>query len=128
MYKYARQGGASHSTHERPGDTRAKNLAFTRYCNCQYCVVCIAITGGRGETLYCAIVRAMTGWGGVPKQRVGAQRIVLIRAQTPRNKTMSCIGQRPSDEPESSRRRAHKIADQPRGSRPGQPISPSPTC
>jgi len=35
----------------------------------------------------------MTGWGGVPKQRVGAHRIVLIRAQEPRNKTISCIGQ-----------------------------------
>jgi len=72
------------------------NLAFTRYCNCQYCVVCIAITGGTGgrrETLYCAIVRAVTVWGGVPKERVGAQRIVLIRAQRPRHKTISCISQ-----------------------------------
>ena len=68
-------------------------LAFPRYCNCQYCVVYIAITGGRGETLYCAMVRAVTVWGGVPKQRVGAQRIVLIRAQRPRHKTISCIGQ-----------------------------------
>jgi len=39
------------------------------------------------------MVRAVTVWGGVPKQRVGAQRIVLIRAQRPRNKTISCIGQ-----------------------------------
>ena len=70
----------------------SKGLAFTRYCNCQYCVVYIAITGGRGETLYCAIVRAVTVWGGVPVQRVGAQRIVLIRAQRPRHKTISCIG------------------------------------
>jgi len=67
-------------------------LAFTRYCHCKYCVVYIAIMGGRGR-LYCAIVWAMTGWGGVPKQRVGAQRIVLIRAQRPRNKTISFIGQ-----------------------------------
>jgi len=29
----------------------------------------------------------------VPKQRVGVRRIVLIRAQTPRNKTISCICQ-----------------------------------
>jgi len=29
----------------------------------------------------------------VPKQEVGAQRIVLIRAHKPRNKTLSCIGQ-----------------------------------
>ena len=48
-------------------------FAFTRYCNCQYCVVYIAITGGRRETSYCAIVRAMKGWSGVPKQRTGAQ-------------------------------------------------------
>jgi len=68
-------------------------VAFTRYCHCQYCVVYIAITRCRGQTLYCAIVWAMTGWGGVPTQRVGAQRIVLIRAQRPINKTLSCIGQ-----------------------------------
>jgi len=35
----------------------------------------------------------MTGWGGVAKQRVSAQRIVLIRAQELRDKTISCIGQ-----------------------------------
>jgi len=35
----------------------------------------------------------MTGCGGVPKQRVGAQRMVLIRTQKPKNKTISCIGQ-----------------------------------
>jgi len=45
-------------------------LAFTRYYHCQYWMGYIAITGGRGETLHCAIVWAMTGWGGVPKQRV----------------------------------------------------------
>jgi len=61
-------------------------LAFTRYCKCQYYVVYIAITGGRGETLYCAIVRAVTGRGGVSKHRVGAQRIVLIREKIPETK------------------------------------------
>jgi len=71
----------------------SRRLAFTRYCHCQYCVVCIAITGGRGETLCCAIVCAMTGWGGVPNQRVRTRRIVLIRAQRPRHKTISCLGQ-----------------------------------
>jgi len=70
-------------------------LAFTRYCHCQYCVVYIAIMGCRWETLYCAILWAMTGWDGVPKQRVGAQRMVLIRAQKPKNKTIPCIGQVP---------------------------------
>ena len=29
----------------------------------------------------------------MPKQRVGVQRIVLIRVQKPRNKPISCIGQ-----------------------------------
>ena len=29
----------------------------------------------------------------MPQQRVGAQRIVLIRAHKPRNKILSCIGQ-----------------------------------
>jgi len=67
-------------------------LAFTRYCHCQYCVVYIAITGGRGQTLLPNSV-GDDGWGGVPKQRVGAQRMVLIRAQEPINKTISCIGQ-----------------------------------
>jgi len=42
--------------------------------------------GGRGGTLYWAIVWAMTGWGGVPKQRVGAQRIVSIRDKGPDTK------------------------------------------
>jgi len=42
------------------------------------------ITGGRGEgASYILQVWAITGWGGVPKQRVGAQRTVLIRAQKP---------------------------------------------
>jgi len=53
------------------------------------CVVYIAITGCRWETLCCAILWAMPGWGGVPKQRVGAQRMVLISSQTPRNKTQT---------------------------------------
>jgi len=30
---------------------------------------------------------------GVPTQRVGASRIVVIRAQKPRNETLSCVGQ-----------------------------------
>jgi len=61
----------------------------------KYCVVYIAITGGRWETLHCAIPWAMPEWGEVPKQRVGAQRIVVNRAQTPRNKTIFCFGQAP---------------------------------
>ena len=72
---------------------RGATLAFARYCHDQQCVVYIAITGGRGGTYYCAIVRTLGGERGVPKERVGAQRIVMIRAQNPRNKTIFCIGQ-----------------------------------
>jgi len=75
------------------GGYDGSGLAFTRYCHDQYCVVYIAITGGRGATLYWAILWTLGGEGGVPKQRVGAQRIVLICAQNPVNKTISCIGQ-----------------------------------
>ena len=50
--------------------------------------------GGRGETtIYCAIVCAIKGGGRVPKQRWCLQRISLIRAHTPRSKTISCKGQ-----------------------------------
>jgi len=55
-------------------------------------VVYIAITGGRGETLFRNSVGDDGEGGGVPKHRVGVQGIVLIHAQ-PRNKTLSCIGQ-----------------------------------
>jgi len=41
----------------------------------------IAIKGGSGETQYCALVWAMDGWSGVPKQRRCLQSIGLIRAQ-----------------------------------------------
>jgi len=58
------------------------------YCN----------TGGRGETVDCAIVCAMKEGSGVPKQRWCLQRIVLSRAHTPRNKTISCpVSQTSSD-------------------------------
>jgi len=43
-------------------------LVFSRYCHYQYCIACIAIQGGRGWTLDCAIVLAMKGGNGVPKQ------------------------------------------------------------
>ena len=49
--------------------------------------------GGRGETIYRAIVCAIKGGGRVPKQRWCLQRISLIRAHTPRSKTISCKGQ-----------------------------------
>jgi len=49
-------------------------LAFTRYCNCQYCVIYIAITGGWGEMLYCALVRAMTGCGGGTSTKGGCAK------------------------------------------------------
>ena len=52
-----------------------------------------AIKGGRGETIYCAIVCAMKGGGGEPEQRWCLQRISLIRAHTPRSTPISCKGQ-----------------------------------
>jgi len=42
-------------------------------------VVYIVLAGCRWKTVDCAILWAMTGWGGVPQQRVGAQRMVPIR-------------------------------------------------
>ena len=67
-------------------------LAFPRYCHYQYCMACIAIKDGRGETLYCAILWVMKGMMGVPKQRGCLQIIVLIRVQKPRNKIIGCEG------------------------------------
>jgi len=57
----------------------------------RYSIHCNA--GGRGETILCAIVGAMKGGSGVPKQRWCLQRIVLIRAHTPPNQTIFCKGQ-----------------------------------
>jgi len=50
----------------------------------------IAIQDGRGETLYCAIVWAMKGIRGVPKQGGCLRIIVLIRVQRPRTQRMYC--------------------------------------
>jgi len=47
-------------------------LACTRYRHYQYCMACIAIKDCRGETLYCAIVRAMKGGGGAQTRGVFA--------------------------------------------------------
>jgi len=76
-----------------PGAGARRGLAFTRHCHHRYCMVYIAIKGGRGETIHCAKMCAMKGGGGVPKQRWCWQRISLIRAHAPRSKTLSCKGQ-----------------------------------
>jgi len=68
-------------------------LAFTRYCHYQYCIACIAIQDGRGETPYCAMVWAMKRGGGAPKQGGCLRIIVLILVQWPRTKRISCKGQ-----------------------------------
>ena len=52
------------------------------YCN----------SGGSGGSIILRNSVGDDGGGGVPKQRVGAQRIVLMRAQSPET-TISCIGQ-----------------------------------
>jgi len=49
--------------------------------------------GGSGGSIVLRDSVGDDGEEGVPKQRAGAQRIILIRAQEPRNKTISCIGQ-----------------------------------
>jgi len=56
----------------------------------------IAIQDGRGDIQYCAIVWAMEGWGGVPKQRGCLQIIVLIPVQRPRTERISCKDHAPS--------------------------------
>jgi len=40
------------------------NLAFTRYCHYQYCIVYIAMNEGRGKTIYCGMVWAIQEGGG----------------------------------------------------------------
>jgi len=72
---------------------RRWNLAFTRDFHHQHRMVYIAIKWGRGETIYCAIVCAVKGGSGVPKQRWHWQIASLIRAHTPQSKTISCKGQ-----------------------------------
>ena len=65
----------------------------SRYCHCQYCTASIAIKAGREETVYCAIVWAMKGWGGVPKQGgVFANKSIDSWTKVS-NKTISCEGQ-----------------------------------
>jgi len=53
------------------------------YCN----------NGGSGGDIILRNRVGDDGGGGVPKHRVGVQRIVLIRAHKHRNNTISCIGQ-----------------------------------
>ena len=54
-------------------DSPRTALAFTRYCDYQYCVVYIAIKGSREEIKYSALVRAIKGGGGS-----GCLQIVLL--------------------------------------------------
>ena len=84
-------------------------------------MVYIAIKGGRGDTLYCAILCAMKGGSGVPKQRWCWQRISLIPAHTPRSKTLSCKGQ-VAHRPTQARRQLRAVALPPYG------ISVPPPC
>jgi len=42
----------------------ARTFAFTRYCHHQYHMAYIAIKGGQGDIIYCAIVWAMRGGEG----------------------------------------------------------------
>jgi len=91
-----------------PQEPPEGTLVFTRYCHYQSGAVYIAITGGTGGSIrLCNSVGDDEGRG-VPKQRVGAQRMVLIRAQNLRNKAISCIGQRiPPPPPPTAADTAH---------------------
>jgi len=74
-------------------DNWHSGLVFTRHRHYQYGVVYIAVTGGSGRSIRLCDSVGDDGGRGVPKERVGAQRMVLTRAQDPRNKAISCIGQ-----------------------------------
>jgi len=52
-------------------------------------LVYIAILGGRMETMYCAIVWAIKGAGGVATQRGCLHRRLWLRTQKPRNQRIS---------------------------------------
>jgi len=55
-----------------------RSSRITQYCHYQYRMACIAKQDGWGETLDCAIVWAMKGWSGGPKQG-GCLRIILVQ-------------------------------------------------
>jgi len=65
-------------------------LSLTILNSIYYCNKC-----GRGETIYCTIVSAMKGGERGAQTKVVLQRVYLIRAHMPRNKTISCKGQTP---------------------------------
>jgi len=56
-------------------------------------MTCVTIKNGRGETLYCAMVWAIKGKGGVPKQGRCLRIIELIFVRLLRTKHISGKGQ-----------------------------------
>jgi len=71
-----------------------QHFGLTRgYFHYQYCVADIAIQDGRGKPLYCAVVWAVKGGGGRPKQRECLRIIVLILVRRPRTKRIPGEGQ-----------------------------------
>jgi len=52
------------------------DIGLTRYCHDQYCIVYVAIKGGREKTIYYARVREIQGGSRVPKQEGCLHRIV----------------------------------------------------
>jgi len=89
----SRESGLLSSHSHGESIVAAFGLTFTRYCHSQYCKASIAIQDGRGGTLYCAIVWAMKGWSGVPKQGGCLRIIVLILVYRHRTKRIYCKGQ-----------------------------------
>jgi len=68
-------------------------LAFTRYCYCQYCMVYSIHTGGRRGGRILRSGRAIVLHQGGQCRWAGRMKGLLIRAQQPQSKRISCKGQ-----------------------------------
>jgi len=70
-----------------------RDLAFTRYCYCQNCMVYSTHTGGRKGSLILFNHRAIVLHQGGQCRWAGGMKGWLIRAQSPLSKRISCEGQ-----------------------------------
>jgi len=74
-----------------------RGVPFTRDCHYQCWMACIATKDGRGGSLYCAIVWAMKGVGGVPRHGGLSRIIALYLVQRSRTERTSCKSQTVAD-------------------------------
>jgi len=71
--------------------TPGPSLAFTRYCNAQYCMVHGVKTNGRKGVEYCRFCNSIASvWAMQVREAI---KEWLIRAQKPRSERISCTGQ-----------------------------------